>query len=295
MKRPFVVLILLAAVSLGACSRGASHTLATAAVTPQPSATAQQPASDAAKTASQASSSTASAQSAAQPAPAEATADAQDQPATASLEHIAAMPANEQLPGGRWKAGVNYDVISPAQPTTAEPGKVEVMEVFWLGCPHCYAFEPYIRAWLKKKPSYIQFVRVPVMWGPVHRLHAQLFYTLEALGRDDLVEKAFDAIHKDNNPLIGDTEDDTLQKQLEWAQTQGISPYAFRQAYKSFGVTTSLQHAQEITDRYHVEGVPEVIVAGKYSSDVGKAGGHAQLIQLMDDLAAFEHHRTHAG
>ncbi len=299
MKRPFILVVLLAAASLGACSRQASQTSSSAAA--PPAAEAQQPASHAATapspsaTAVQAAAQSAAAQSAAQPAAAESSTEAQDEPGTASLEHIASMPSNEQLPDGRWKAGVNYDVISPAQPTTAPPGKVEVMEVFWLGCPHCYAFEPYIRAWLKKKPSYIQFVRVPVMWGPVHRLHAQLFYTLEALGRDDLVEKAYDTIHRENNPnpLIGDTVQDTLEQQVKWAQTQGIKPDAFRKAYSSFGVTTSLEHAQEITDRYHVEGVPEVIVAGKYSSDVGKAGGHTQIIQLIDDLAAFEHNQMH--
>jgi protein dithiol oxidoreductase (disulfide-forming) len=304
MKRSVVLLVLLTAVGLGGCSRGAQGT----AGAPQPSAVAQQPAGNGAGTVAQSSTSAAQAaqgtqaqaqssqsssgQSSTEPTAPESTADASDQPGTASLERIAAMPADQQLPQGRWKAGVNYDVISPAQPTSASPGKVEVMEVFWLGCPHCYAFEPYLRAWLKNKPSYIEFVRVPVMWGPVHRLHAQLFYTLEALGRDDLVEKAYDAIHQDNNPLIGETEKDTFEVQLKWAQSQGVNPDAFRKAYNSPGVTRSLQHAQEITDRYHVEGVPEVIIAGKYSSDVGAAGGHdAQLIQLMDDLAASEHRR----
>lgn len=201
----------------------------------------------------------------------------------------AAVPAS--LPGGRWKAGVNYDAIVPAQPTVAPRGKVEVLEVFWLGCPHCYALEPYIRNWLKDKPSYVDFVRVPVMWGPAHRLHARLFYTLEALHRDDLVEKAFDTIHQDNNPLLGTNEQDTFAKQLDWAKSNGIDPKAFTAAYNSSSVNADLQHAQEITDRYHVEGVPFVAVGGKYSTDVGKAGGHEQLIQLIDDLAAFDHQR----
>jgi protein dithiol oxidoreductase (disulfide-forming) len=206
------------------------------------------------------------------------------------------MPARERLPqSAQWKPGVNYDVISPAQPTSAPPGEVEVLEVFWLGCPHCYAFEPYVRAWLKVKPSYVKFVRVPVMWGPVHRLHAHLFYTLEALGRDALVEKAFDTIHNDNNPLIGDTEQDTFEMQMKWAQSNGVSPDAFRKAYNSFGVQASLDHAQDITDRYHVTGVPEVIVAGKYATDVGKAGGHEQLIKLIDFLAAYEHRHERQG
>jgi len=85
---------------------------------------------------------------------------------------------------------VNYVPLLPAQPTSVAPGKVEVMEVFWLACPHCYALEPFIKNWLKTKPAYVEFVRVPVMWGPVHRAHARLYYTLDALGRQDVIAKA---------------------------------------------------------------------------------------------------------
>lgn len=209
--------------------------------------------------------------------------------AAASL--AAAAATDDALPGGRWKAGVNYDPVVPAQPTVAPRGKIEVLEVFWLGCPHCYALEPYIRNWLKDKPSYVDFVRVPVMWGPAHRLHAQLYYTLEALHRDDLVEKAFDTMHG-GDLLLGTNEQDSFVKQLDWAKSNGIDAKAFTDAYHSSGVKSNLQHAQEITERYHVEGVPFVAVGGKYSTDVGKAGGHAELIQLIDDLAAFDrqHH-----
>ncbi len=95
---------------------------------------------------------------------------------------------------------MNYDPLVPAQPTNVSAGKVEVVEVFWLGCPHCYALEPFIQSWVKSKPAYIEFVRVPVMWGPVHRAHARFFYTLQALNRTDLFEKAFDTIQQQHNP-----------------------------------------------------------------------------------------------
>ncbi|HTW39129.1 MAG TPA: thiol:disulfide interchange protein DsbA/DsbL [Steroidobacteraceae bacterium] len=287
-----LALALLAAVCIGACTRGSPGSPATTEPQPpsatgaierngtgaQSSAVAGAPSAAAADAASQSSSST-----------------AEEVPGTTSLEHLAALPPGEQLPEGRWKAGTNYNAIVPAQPTSVPPGKVEVLEVFWLGCPHCYALEPYIQRWLNAKPAYVQFVRVPVMWGPFHRAHAQLFYTLESLGRDDLVEKAFDTIHRDHNPLLGTDEQDSFNKQLAWAQANGIDASTFRAAYNSFGVHSSLEHAQEITDRYQVESVPLVIIDGKFSSDVDKAGGQAQLIQLIDDLAAFEHRRPHRG
>lgn len=298
--RPLAFLALSVVVSLSACAPACSpeHSQPTSAATePAPTQAGATSTPPAAPTTSSGGASSSAAQS--------SSAAAEEVPGTASLEQLAAMPAAQQLPDQHWKAGVNYDAIVPAQPTSAPPGKVEVLEFFWLGCPHCYALEPYIQKWLQQKPSYIQFVRVPVMWNPVHQLHAQLFYTLEALHRGDLVEKAFDSIHSPSNPnpLIGTTVQDSFDKQLAWAQANGIDANAFRTAYNSFGVHANLEHAQEITDRYHVQGVPLVVVAGKYSTDVGMAGGNAlgdaggdaKLIQLIDDLAASEHQRPHRG
>jgi protein dithiol oxidoreductase (disulfide-forming) len=207
-----------------------------------------------------------------------------------SLERLAALPADAVLPSGKWKPGVNYDALTPAQPTNVGPGKVEVVEVFWLGCPHCYALEPFVEAWLKNKPNYIEFVRVPVMWGPAHRAHARLFYTLVALNRSDLFEKAFDTIQQQHQPLIAQSDDETLKLQEGFAKENGISAEDYAKAYNSFSVNSNLQRAEQLTQRYQVQGVPLVVVDGKYTTDVSKAGGPQQLIQIIDDLAASEHH-----
>jgi len=211
-----------------------------------------------------------------------------------SLEHLAALPQEAQLPGGRWKPGVHYMPLVPAQPTNVAPGKVEVMEVFWLGCPHCYALEPYLQKWLKSKPGYVEFVRVPVMWGPVHRAHARLYYTLLALGREDLVQKAFDTIqHQDESALVATSDQATLKLQEAFARENGVSPADFEKTYNSFSVSSNLQRAEEITQRYQVQTVPFLVVAGKYSTDPGMAGSATNLFSLIDDLAAAEH--NHGG
>ena len=211
----------------------------------------------------------------------------------ASLEKIAGAAAGAQLPGGKWQPGVNYEPVVPAQPTSVGSGKVEVMEVFWLACPHCYELEPHIRSWLKTKPAYVEFVRVPVIWQDIHRAHARLYYTLEALGRDDLVETAFDTIHEDIGnripPLVGQTEEETFRLQQQFAVQHGISAADFARAYNDFGVSSNLQHAEEITQRYHVQGVPFFVVGGKYSTDVAKAGSESKVFELLNDLAASEH------
>ena len=211
----------------------------------------------------------------------------------ASLERIAGSAPSASLPAGKWQAGVNYDPVVPAQPTSVAPGKVEVMEVLWLACPHCYALEPRVRSWLKTKPAYVEFVRVPVIWQQVHRAHARLYYTLEALGRDDLETKAFDTIHQDlenhQPPLVGNSDEETYRLQQQFAVQNGISADDFSKAYNSFSVSSNLQRAEEITQRYHVQGVPFFVVNGKYGTDVQKAGTEAKLIELINDLAASEH------
>jgi len=166
-----------------------------------------------------------------------------------------------------------------------------VVEVFWYGCPHCSVLEPYLASWEKKKPDYVELVRVPVMWGAGHRAHAKLFYTLEALGRPDLHKKVFAAIHQERNMLIGGTEPETLKAQLAFAQANGIDPKKFQDAFNSFGVASQLQRAEQLTQRYRVRGVPEIVINGKYTTDVSEAGGPAELIELIGDLAASEKRR----
>jgi protein dithiol oxidoreductase (disulfide-forming) len=216
--------------------------------------------------------------------------DAQPTRGDTSLERIAALAPQDQLPGGRWKAGVNYDPIVPAQPTSATAGKVEVIEVFWLGCPHCYALEPSVLKWLKTKPDYITFVRVPVMWGPVHQAHARLYYTLVELHRSDLFEKAFDTVQRENNPLVANTPDATLNLDVAFAIANGIKAEDFTKAYNSMAVNLDLQRAQDLTERYNITGVPTMVVNGKYSTDVSKAGSVDNLFTMVDDLAAAERH-----
>ena len=220
----------------------------------------------------------------------------------ASASSAAAANTPLALPtSSEWRPGVSYTVISPAQPTNAPPGKVQVMEMFWLACPHCYALEPLIEAWRKSKPSYVQFVRVPVMWGPVQRAHARLYYTFEALGRHDLVDKAFQYIHQiemqtnSESIMVGSSKANTLRMQQAFAEKNGVSPGAFAAAYNSFDVSTRLQQAEEINQIYEIDSVPTIIVDGRYKTNVVKAGGEKKLIDLINFLAQWDHEHQSAG
>ncbi|HEX9139567.1 MAG TPA: thiol:disulfide interchange protein DsbA/DsbL [Steroidobacteraceae bacterium] len=214
----------------------------------------------------------------------------------AALERVAPLPATAQLPDGKWKTGVNYRPIVPAQSTDSGPGRVEVIEVFWYACAHCYALEPYLLSWLKTKPANVDFVRVPVMWNDVHRAHARLFYTLQALGKEDALHaKVLAAIFDQKNMLyVAGDADATQAAQVAFAKANGISEADFLKAYNSFSVQNNLQKASDIQTRYLVDGVPRIIVNGKYSTDVAMASGGKQegaedkLFALIDDLVNSE-------
>lgn len=206
----------------------------------------------------------------------------------AGLERLAALPADQQLPNGRWKVGTHYTPLVPAQPTNVGAGEVEVVEVLWYSCNHCYALEPYLESWDKSNAEYIKLVRMPVVWSPGHRPEARLFYTFEALGRRDLHQKVFESIHQRGKRMLGTSEAATQKLHVDFAKANGIDEKQFLQAYNSFSVSSNLTRAERLTESYRVPGTPYFVVNGKYTTDVSMAGGQTQLLALLADLAASE-------
>ncbi len=165
-----------------------------------------------------------------------------------------------------------------------EPGQVEVLEFFWLGCPHCYALQPFIENWNKTKPAYVKFVAEHVMWGPTHRspCAAVLHAAGAGQGRHPWCPKAFEEIHRHNNFLVTADDSQSQRLQTDFAIANGISEADFKREYNGFAVNARLQRAEELTRRYKVETVPFFIINGQYQTDVGMAGGQEQLIQLIN-------------
>jgi thiol:disulfide interchange protein DsbA len=191
-----------------------------------------------------------------------------------------------------WQEGVNYTRLVPAQPTGAPAGQVEVLEFFWYGCPHCYALDPLVESWLKTKPAYISFTRVPIMWNEPDRALARLFYTLNRLGKLDALHTAiFKEIHDNNDPLADAANNDAATERLQTAfvQSKGVSATAFRDAYRSQAVEADLQNADQLVERYRITGVPTFVINGKFVADPITAQGQERLLALVADLAALEH------
>jgi len=170
------------------------------------------------------------------------------------------------------KVGRNYNVLDPALPVDS-PGKIEVLEFFWYGCPHCYNLQPYIEKWLKALPADATFRRVPAIFNQRWARDAATFYAFEAL---DVLEKVhrpfFDAIHRDR------LKSDNKAAMHEWLATQGIDPKKFDEAVASFGVQSKVQRAMQLTAGYRIDGTPSLAVNGRYRISADQASSQADML-----------------
>jgi protein dithiol oxidoreductase (disulfide-forming) len=196
--------------------------------------------------------------------------------------------ASQAAAVGQWQVGTHYVQLPAPQPTRAAKGKIEVIEIFWYGCGHCYALDPTLESWDASKPANVEFSRMHVMWGPPHRQHARLFYTLQALSRTDLHTKVFETIHRAGNPLAAMNDAAARELHKTFLLANGVTEKDFDAAYESMSVETNLKRAEEATVDFQVESVPLLIVNGKYTTTVGMAGGPAQLVALLNALVASE-------
>ena len=162
---------------------------------------------------------------------------------------------------------------------TSTPGKIDVIEFFWYGCPHCNSFEPMLDAWVHKLPSDVAFRRVPVSFTAMHELHARMFYAIEALGLlETLHRRVFAAMHVQRKRL--DKEADILAFVAE----QGADRAKFADAMKSFGVATKMRQARSLSDGYKIDGVPALGVHGRFYTSGSLANGLERSLLVSDHL-----------
>ncbi|MBU3669565.1 MAG: thiol:disulfide interchange protein DsbA/DsbL [Polynucleobacter sp.] len=174
--------------------------------------------------------------------------------------------------------GFDYRILPVPQPVETK-GKVEVIEFFWYGCPHCYDFEPELSAWVKRQPKDVVFRRIPVAFRDDLLPHSQLFYALEAMGKGDaLNEKVMYAMHKENKRLLAEPEI------ADWVASQGVDRNSFLATYRSFAVVSKARAAKQLAEAYRIDGVPTIVMQGKYVTSPSIAGTKAKAIAVMDYL-----------
>lgn len=158
--------------------------------------------------------------------------------------------------------GTDYIELKPPQ-SVDSPGKIEVIEFFWYRCPHCYALEPDLEAWVKRLPRDVQFKRVPGILNEDWAIDARIFYTLEAIGEVDRVHRQlFDVIHQQGGVRL---RGDAFAKWIaDWLAKQKVDMAKYDAAFRSFTVESRLRRAAQMASSYRLDGVPTLSVQGRY-------------------------------
>ncbi len=181
--------------------------------------------------------------------------------------------AEEEFSEGR-----SYEILAEAQPVqTGE--KIEVVVLFWYRCPHCYSLEPHINNWKKTMPGNVEFISIPAILSARWELHARIFYTLEVLGlTEKLHGPLFDVIHDQRRPI------NSLDQFAAWAAENKADEQLIRDTFDSFAVETKINFSRVMTKRYGSDGVPDIIVDGKFRTSLSMAGSHDELFKIMNFL-----------
>ena len=175
-----------------------------------------------------------------------------------------------------------YESISPAQQTETA-GKVEVVDVFWYGCPHCYKFLPIMENYEASKPDYVEVRRMPAIFRPVWEVHARAFYTAQVLGKaDELHRPLFEALH------VGGQKLDNREALIAFFGKHGVSEQDFENAYDSFAVESLARKSRVMQGRYGIRGTPTVVINGKYRTSASLAGGYDNMVRVVEALVERE-------
>ena len=179
-------------------------------------------------------------------------------------------------------AGRHYEILD--NPTvTRNPSKVEVVEVFWFGCNHCYALESYIQPWKRNLPNDVDFWKSHITWNAQAETHARLFYSAKALGIEEkAVPAAFTSIWREGRNLLGNSEVEYFFKGF------GVEKERYLSVSNSFGVNNAVKQADNRMRQWAVTGVPTLIVNGKYKVSGTREIGTSKLLDVVNFLIEKE-------
>lgn len=179
-------------------------------------------------------------------------------------------------------AGKNYEVL-PAPVITRDKNKIEVLEIFWYGCPHCFSFEPMLSQWAASLPADVDYHQMPAIWNKTMDLHARAFYTAQALGvLDKLHNPLFSAINVERKRL------NSQESIAAFFAQFGVDKKAFDNTFNSFGINSQVSLAQSRAASYRMQGTPEMVVNGKYRIAGNLAGSHEEMLKVASYLIEKE-------
>lgn len=195
-----------------------------------------------------------------------------------ALRQIAALATLPAVSGLAWSKDP-FVVLNPAQQPD-DPAKIEVLEFFHYGCPHCRNFDPLVKSWAAKVPADVSFRAIPAIWNNEQLAGlARLYYAAQVSGDlEALHPQVFVAVQDEKRALFRESE------VSEWIAGKVADSGKFMNAYKSFGVNSMLQRADQMARAMKVQGVPTMVVDGKYVTSASIAGSHEAALDTVDQL-----------
>ena len=199
---------------------------------------------------------------------------------SAALACTAALAPAASRAQGNPVEGRNYVRLTQPVPVSAAPDKIEVIDFFWYGCPHCAAFEPELDAWVRRLPAHVAFSRVPVAFrAEPFTTHQRIFYALDTLDLlDAMHRKVFYAVHVERLAL------DKPAEIAAYMTKHGVDATKFLEAFNSFTTQSRIKRANGLVDGYKIDGVPAIGVHGRYYTSGAMAGGNDRSLVVADFL-----------
>ena len=174
--------------------------------------------------------------------------------------------------------GVHYVVLDEPV-ATRDNSKIEVVEMFSYGCPHCYEFDPLVKKWSKQQTSEIDFWFFPAVWNEPMKLFAQAFYAADELNIIDKIHvPLFTSVVIEQKSIRN--ENDMINFFVE----HGVDENTFIEAFNSMAVESQVKQAELRVREYKPAGAPEIVVNGKYRVDRMRAGGQQEMLAVVDFL-----------
>ncbi|AHE99737.1 thiol:disulfide interchange protein DsbA/DsbL [Thioalkalivibrio paradoxus] len=178
-----------------------------------------------------------------------------------------------------YTAGIDYRELFPRVDTGLPDGRIQVVEVFWYGCPHCYQLQPLLRDWKTTLPEHVDLQHLPAAFNDLWALHARVFFAAQTLGvLEEIHQPFFEAIHGQGRNLRSES------AILRFVDQRGIDADAFREAMRSPDTGAALQDAGLRVQAYQVEGTPSMVVDGRAMVSSGMSGSHSEMLRVVDHL-----------
>lgn len=205
-----------------------------------------------------------------------------------ALLAVAGLAGSAAAQDTRARQNIEYRLIAPQPVGTGD--KIEVIDFFWYGCPHCNNLQPALEEWIKRKPADVALRRIPAILRDAWAPHVRIYYTLERLGElERLHQRVYFSYHVEGLQM---SRPEVME---QWAASNGIDRDRWRAAYSSAEVDASIERARQLTEAYSVRGTPSLVVDGRFLTSSSMVSSYPEMVEVLEDLIRIARQKRAGG